>query len=141
MTLPSQYHNKLYGVASISRLLKIISLFCRIFFFYRALLQKRPIILRSLPIVATSYHLNVTKSIIQPSRTLSSKYHELSRRTKRCLESIRCHRTKSFVRGMSESWLISVGFQKTGYDRFHCKYYTLKIHQIDKLKYLGTNSN
>jgi len=42
-----------YGVATISRLLKIIGLFCRISLFYWALLQKRPIILRSLLIVAT----------------------------------------------------------------------------------------
>jgi len=33
-----------YGVATISRLLKTISLLCRISSFYRALLQKRPII-------------------------------------------------------------------------------------------------
>ena len=45
----------LYEVASISRLLKIIDLFCRIWYFYRALLQKRHIILRSLLIVATPY--------------------------------------------------------------------------------------
>jgi len=39
----------------ISRLLKILGLFCRICLFYRALLQKRPIILRRLLIVATTY--------------------------------------------------------------------------------------
>jgi len=44
-----------YGVATISRLLNIIGLFCRIWSLYRALLQKRPIILRSLLIVATPY--------------------------------------------------------------------------------------
>jgi len=44
-----------YGVATISRLLKIIGLFCRISPFNRSLLQKRPIILRSLLIVATPY--------------------------------------------------------------------------------------
>jgi len=38
-----------------SRLLKIIGLFCRISSLYRALLQKRPIILRSLLIEATPY--------------------------------------------------------------------------------------
>jgi len=38
-----------YGVATFSRLLKIIGLF------YRALLQERPIILRSLLIIATPY--------------------------------------------------------------------------------------
>jgi len=37
-----------YGVATISRLLKILGLFCRDHLFYRALLQKRPIISRSL---------------------------------------------------------------------------------------------
>jgi len=46
-----------YGVATISRLLKIIGLFCRIPFFYRALLQKRPVILRNLLIVATPYEV------------------------------------------------------------------------------------
>ena len=49
-----------YGVATISRLLKITSLFCRIRLFYRAVLQKRPIILRSLLIVATPYKSIVT---------------------------------------------------------------------------------
>ena len=44
-----------YGVATISRLFKIIGLFCRISSRYRALLQKRPVILRSLLIVATPY--------------------------------------------------------------------------------------
>jgi len=43
-----------YGVATISRLLTIIGLFCRIWsLLYRALLQKRPIMLRSLLIVVT----------------------------------------------------------------------------------------
>ena len=42
-----------YGVATMSRRLKIICLFCRISSLLRALLQKRPIILRSLLIVAT----------------------------------------------------------------------------------------
>jgi len=44
-----------YGVATISRLLKVIDLFCGISLFYRAVLQKRPLILRSLLIVATPY--------------------------------------------------------------------------------------
>jgi len=44
-----------YGVATISRLLKITGLFCRISPLYRSLLQKRPIILRTLLIEATSY--------------------------------------------------------------------------------------
>ena len=39
-----------YGVAMISRLLKILGLFCRISSFYR---QKRPVILRRLLIVGT----------------------------------------------------------------------------------------
>jgi len=42
-----------YWVATISRVLQIIGLFCRISLFYRALLQKRRIILGSLLIVAT----------------------------------------------------------------------------------------
>ena len=44
-----------YGVATISRLLQIIRLFAEYRLFYRALLQKRPIIWRSLLIVATPY--------------------------------------------------------------------------------------
>jgi len=49
-------HRDWYGVASMNRLLKIIGLFCRISsLFNRALLQKRPIILRSLLSVATPY--------------------------------------------------------------------------------------
>jgi len=42
----------MYGVATISRLLKMIGLFAEYSLFYRALLQKRPIILRGLIIVA-----------------------------------------------------------------------------------------
>ena len=50
-----------YGVATMSRLLKMIGLFCRISSLYRALLQKRLIILRSLLIVAGPYsHLTQT---------------------------------------------------------------------------------
>ena len=44
-----------YGVATISRLLKFKGLFCRNSLFTRALLQKRPMILRSLLIVVTPY--------------------------------------------------------------------------------------
>jgi len=44
-----------YGVATISSLLKIIGLFAEYRLFYRALLQKRPLFLRSLLIVATPY--------------------------------------------------------------------------------------
>jgi len=49
-----------YGVATISRLLKIQVSFAEYRLFYRALLQRRPIILRSLLIVAThhrSHHI------------------------------------------------------------------------------------
>jgi len=46
-----------YGVATISRLLKITGSFAESSLFYRALLQKRPTILRSLLIVATPYHV------------------------------------------------------------------------------------
>ena len=49
-----------YGVATISRLLKIIGLFGRHSLFYRALLQKRPILLRSLLIIATPPHMQIT---------------------------------------------------------------------------------
>jgi len=44
-----------YGVATISRLLKLDVSFAQHSLFYRALLQKRPIILRSLLIVAILY--------------------------------------------------------------------------------------
>ena len=44
-----------YGMATISRLLKNIGLFAEYGVFYRAFLQKRPTILRSLLIVATPY--------------------------------------------------------------------------------------
>ena len=51
------------GVASISRLLQILCLFCRVYrLFYRSLLQMRPVILRSLPIVATPYHFGLRTS-------------------------------------------------------------------------------
>jgi len=43
------------GVATISRLLKIIGLFCKEPYERDYILQKRPIILRSLLIVATTY--------------------------------------------------------------------------------------
>ena len=42
-------------MVTISRLRRITGLFCRILSLYRALLLKRPIILRSLLIVATPY--------------------------------------------------------------------------------------
>ena len=48
-----------YEVPTISRLLIIIGLFCRICLFYRILLRKRPIILRSLRIVATPHHFPI----------------------------------------------------------------------------------
>jgi len=44
-----------YGVAPISRLLQIMISFAEYHLIYRALLQKRPVILRSLIIVATPY--------------------------------------------------------------------------------------
>jgi len=46
-------HEYKYGVATISRLLKIIVSFAEYNLFYRALSQKKPMILRSLLIVAT----------------------------------------------------------------------------------------
>ena len=44
-----------YGVATIGRLLKITGLFAEYRLFHRALLRKRPVILRSLLMVATPY--------------------------------------------------------------------------------------
>jgi len=53
-----------YGVATISRLLKIIGLFCRIL----TLLQTRPISLRSLLIVATPYDAHSGTMPLRPRR-------------------------------------------------------------------------
>ena len=50
-----------YGVATISRLLKIVPLFGENRSLFGALLQKRPIILRSLLIVATPYEVSSTR--------------------------------------------------------------------------------
>ena len=64
-----------YGVATISRLLKIIGLFCRMSSLIYGFLQKRPVILRSLLIVATSYcnppeciHIHMCIYILQNRR-------------------------------------------------------------------------
>jgi len=56
----------IYGVAMISRLLKITSLLCRISSLLRALLQKRPIIWWSLLIVATPYHICTEMILVKP---------------------------------------------------------------------------
>ena len=48
-------YRRIYGVATVSRIDKIIGLFCRISSLYRALLQKRLIILSILPTKATPY--------------------------------------------------------------------------------------
>jgi len=53
-----------YGVATIGRLLKMIGLFVEYHLFSRALLQERPIILRSLLIVATPYMVNERRAYI-----------------------------------------------------------------------------
>ena len=51
-----------YGVVTISRLLKIVGLFAEYSLFRRVLLQKRPVILRRLLIVATQ-HVNVSTPV------------------------------------------------------------------------------
>jgi len=67
-----------YWVATISRLLKIIYHFARISSFYRALLQKRPVIWRSTLIVATPYlELNESCHI---SPTLLSRHTSIQQR-------------------------------------------------------------
>jgi len=55
---------KCCGVATISRHLKIMVSFAEYRLFYRDLLQKRPMILRSLRIVATLY-IHLKKPYIQ----------------------------------------------------------------------------
>jgi len=55
----SRKQEYVYGVASISRLLKIIGLFAEYRLFNRVLLQKRPTILRGLLLVATTYAYDV----------------------------------------------------------------------------------
>jgi len=61
-----------YGVASISSFLKLQVSFAEYSLFYRALLQKRPIILRSLLIVATPYHVDSHVWFIANTRTRTS---------------------------------------------------------------------
>ena len=58
-----------YGVATIRRLLKRLGLFAEYTLFYRALLQKRPIILRSLLIVATPYEHTANESVTDENKS------------------------------------------------------------------------
>ena len=62
----------MYGVATISRLLKIIGLFCKVTYKRDDTLQKRLIILMSLLIVATPYQCLFTR-MSQRSRLTSCK--------------------------------------------------------------------
>ena len=55
-------HTHTHGVATISSLLKIIGLFCKRAFQRDYILQKRPIILRSLLIVSTPYEQTQTQT-------------------------------------------------------------------------------
>ena len=55
-----------YGVATISRLLKIVGLFCKRAYKTDDILQKRPIILRSLLTVATPPYVNESHAIVVP---------------------------------------------------------------------------
>jgi len=64
-----------YGVATMSRLFKIIDLFCRISSLCRALWQKRPTILRSLLIVATPY-MNIHQQSGSPLTESSKVRHD-----------------------------------------------------------------
>jgi len=68
------------GVATISRLLKIIGLFCRIPSVYRALLQKRLIILKSLLIVATPYLSLLVRGRRDPSFFIFEKKRDRDRK-------------------------------------------------------------
>jgi len=58
----------IHGVATIRKLLKIYVSFAAYHLLYRALLQKKPIILRSLLIAATPYHTCVTTSTLHKHR-------------------------------------------------------------------------
>ena len=76
-----------YGVATMSSLLQIIGLFCRISsLFYRALLQKRPIILRSLLIVAISSYTH--RSDIKCGPRMRSSHSFRMRSAQRVVKSL-----------------------------------------------------
>ena len=62
-----------YRVATMSRRLKIVGLFCRIQSLYRALLQKKPMITRSLLLVASPYAI-LCISIYESVRTYTCTY-------------------------------------------------------------------
>jgi len=66
------------GVTTISRLLKTIGLFCRILSLYRALLQKRPIILRSLLVDAIIHtYTYIHQNILSLSLAHTHNYTQL----------------------------------------------------------------
>jgi len=58
-----------YLLATIRRFLKIVGLLCRIYLFHMTVLQKRPVILRSLLIVATPFEFLLAISHLQDART------------------------------------------------------------------------
>jgi len=81
-----------YGVATISRLLQITFSFAEYRLFYRALLQKRPMILRSLLIVATPYCSESKDKVIELTYLGEHPIEKLSFGiVDECDESISCH--------------------------------------------------
>jgi len=71
------YYHGPYGVALVSRLLKITGLFAKKTYKRDYILQKRPMILSILLTVATPYHLYITSPAIYTSQTVSSRCHGL----------------------------------------------------------------
>jgi len=63
MGVLTHIHADRYGVAMISRLLQIIGLFAEYRLLYRALLQKKHMILRSLPTEATTYNFDYQQDL------------------------------------------------------------------------------
>ena len=78
-----------YGVATISRLLKMMGLFCRISTLLWALLQKRPILVRSLRIEATPYAAeDCNKVHFNTIQSATEQYNIV------CLEQFTCETRK-----------------------------------------------
>ena len=114
-------------------------------------LQKRHVILRSLPIEATPYLLFYVKTMYS-----AADFCEIESFLAQLNAALCAEKNASFAEYRAEGGqgrLIGLhdwnSFPKVRisqksaryYDSFHEKYYTPEIHHIDKLKFLGTNSN